>query len=115
MFKEIFSEDNEITEAFNTWKMGKFVDNQKLKEEKLKGKITLDIDALMKFNKITYEDGEVIDIQLNYDTQDLQNQITNQIMKLIGKKSKDLNIQKRGSWTNVGFINTLEAQEKQNV
>lgn len=103
-------ENKEINEGkINTFKMGKYEDRESIKDipSKIKGKITIDLDILIKnATKYIYENGMYNKIEMEYDRKSIEEQIKSQIDKILSKelKIKNSEIDSGGSFALIGFI-----------
>ena len=108
------SENKEINEAnINTFKMGKYEDRESIKDipSKIKGKITIDLDILIKnATKYIYENGIYNQIEMEYDRKSIEDQIKSQIHKLLSKelKIKNSEIDSGGSSALIGFVDLVK-------
>ena len=113
-FKEWLRESNlneaELNEAK---KMGKWEGRKPIENSpsKIKGKISIDIDAkLINAYRNIYENGEVNQIEIEYDRKSIEKQIKESIDKLLAKelKVKPDDLDSGGSTALIGFINLVE-------
>lgn len=116
-FREYLAEakiEKEVNEAnINTFKMGKYEDRESIKDipSKIKGKITIDLDILIKnATKYIYENGTYNGIEMEYDRKSIEEQIKLQIDKLLSKelKIKNSELDSGGSSALIGFINSAK-------
>lgn len=110
--KKYLNESNLNEAKINTFKMGDWKDRKSIENipSKIKGKITIDIDAKLKnAHKNIYENGEVNQIEIEYDRKSLEKQIKEQIDKLLAKelKVKSDELDSGGSSDLIGFINQV--------
>lgn len=104
----------EINEAnINTFKMGDMIDREPIKDvpSKIKGKITIDMDILIKnATKYIYEKGTYNSIEMEYNRKSIEEQIKSQIDKLLSKelKIKNSELDTGGSSALIGFISSAK-------
>ena len=112
-FREWLRESNlneaELNEAK---KMGKWEGRNPIENSpsKIKGKISIDIDAkLINAYRNIYENGEVNQIEIEYDRKSIEKQIKESIDKLLAKelKVKPDDLDSGGSTALIGFINLV--------
>lgn len=111
-FREWMNESNLNEAKINTFKMGDWKDRKSIENSpsKIKGKISIDIDAKINAHKNIYENGEVNRIEIEYDRKSLEKQIKESIDKLLAKelKVKPDDLDSGGSSALIGFINQVE-------